>query len=132
MHDRFDRGTLEQKAVDNPGKTAALSLLTTPLAMKAGGVALRWARRNPGLAFTVAAGALALWGLRSLKGTATRSASDAGAEDPSRFPGAATRGSGAGAQRDGGASAARSTSGNSGGTYVPRSTGGDGSSASSL
>jgi hypothetical protein len=126
QHDRYDRGSLEQKAVENPGKTAALSLLTTPLALKAGGVALRWARRNPGLAFTVAAGALAVWGLRSLQGAASRSsASTAGDEDPFRFPGAAhgsIRGYGADADR------MRTT----GSADAPRSRGGNGSSASSL
>lgn len=125
---------LEQAAVENPGKTAALSLLTTPLALKAGGVALRWARRNPGLAFTVAAGALAWWGLKSLRqsgagastgttmgsGTGTRDAGSADSDDSFGFPGAAhgsvtgygSNGSGEGAGR--------------------RSAGGDSSSASSL
>jgi hypothetical protein len=135
QHDRFDRGPIEQTVADNPGKTATLGLLTTPLAMKMGGIALRWARRNPGLAFTVAAGALAVWGLRSLKGAASRSPAGAGAEDPFRFPGAAhgsVTGYGSGTSRDAGSSTVRRSSGNSGSAYAPRSTGGDTSSASSL
>jgi hypothetical protein len=127
QHDRFDHGSLEQKAVENPGKTAALSLLTTPLALKAGGLALRWARRNPGLAFTVAAGALAWWGMRSMRGAGSRSSGvHAGAEDPFRFPGAAHGSVG------GYGSGARSGDGANGSATAPRSPGGDTSSASSL
>jgi hypothetical protein len=57
--------SIGEEAAANPGKTAVFSLLTTPLAMRAGGVALRWARRNPGLALTVAAGALVWYGLKA-------------------------------------------------------------------
>lgn len=45
---------------EHPGRTAGLSFLTTPLALKAGRIALRWARRNPALALTVGVGAV-LW-----------------------------------------------------------------------
>jgi hypothetical protein len=69
QYDGYESGAerLEREAVENPGRTAALGLLTTPLAMKAGGLALRWARRNPALALTVAAGALAWWGYKALR-----------------------------------------------------------------
>lgn len=68
-YDGHEGGTerLERAADGNPGATAAFGLLTTPLAMKAAGVALQWARRNPGLALAVAAGALAWWGVKSMR-----------------------------------------------------------------
>jgi hypothetical protein len=123
-YDGHESGTerLERAAVENPGKTAAFSLLTTPLAMKAAGVALRWARRNPGMAFTVAAGALAWWGLKSMRqsgaGAPRREFGSRGADDDSfRFPGAG-HGSVTGYGSDD--------------RYAGRSTGGDQSSASSL
>ena len=46
-------------AAQNPGKTALIGLLSSPLALRAGGVALRWARRHPVLAIAAAAGAYA-------------------------------------------------------------------------
>lgn len=52
---------LGDAAAENPGRTALLSLITTPLAMRAGRVALRWAQRNPGMALVLAAGAVAWW-----------------------------------------------------------------------
>lgn len=58
---------LGEAAAENPGRAALLSLITTPLAMRAGRVALTWARRNPGLALAVAAGAVAWWGAQSLR-----------------------------------------------------------------
>jgi hypothetical protein len=111
---------LERKAVENPGKTAAFSLLTTPLAIKAGGIALRWARRNPGLALTVAAGALAWWGYKSLRqqaGGASGAESRGLDDDAFRFPGAGH---------------GTVTGYGSNDRYAGRSTGGDSSSASSL
>ena len=124
QHDGYGSGTerLGQAAAENPGKTAALSLLTTPLAMKAAGIALRWARRNPAMALTVAAGALAWWGLKAARRSgATGSQADAGSrgvdDDAFRFPGAA-HGSVTGYGSDAGS--------------ARRSTGGDTSSASSL
>jgi hypothetical protein len=113
---------LERKAVENPGKTAAFSLLTTPLALKAGGLALRWARRNPGLAFAVGAGALAWWAMKSLRqgggGASRQEFGERGVDDDSfRFPGAG-HGSVTGYGSDD--------------RYAGRSTGGDTSSASSL
>jgi hypothetical protein len=119
---RMDQGngssSVGQKAAENPGKTAVFSLLTTPLAMRAGSVALRWARRNPGLALTVAAGALVWYGLKARRQAGAGSASGGDDDDSFDFPGAAhgaTPGYGRGAA-DGGA----------------RSPGGDASSASSL
>jgi hypothetical protein len=122
QYDGIENGAerLERAAVENPGKTAAFSLLTTPLALKAGGLALRWARRNPGLAFTVAAGALAWWGMKSLRqgGVSRQAFGSRGVDDDSfRFPGA-----GHGSE----------TGYGSGDRYAGRSTGGDTSSASSL
>ncbi len=60
-------GRLGDAAAENPGRAALLSLISTPLAMKAGRVGLRWARRNPGVALAVAAGALAWWGMRAMR-----------------------------------------------------------------
>jgi hypothetical protein len=119
MDPRHGSSTVGQKAAGNPGKTAFLSLLTTPLAMRAGGVALRWARRNPGLALTVAAGALVWYGLKARQQAGGSGAVSGGNDDDSfDFPGAAhgsTTGYGRGATGGG-----------------ARSFGGDTSSASSL
>jgi hypothetical protein len=94
-HEGYESGAerLERAAAENPGKTAAFSLLTTPLAMKAASVALRWARRNPGLALTVAAGALAWWGVKTLRQAGrtdgTAASGQGGVDDDAfRFPGA--------------------------------------------
>jgi hypothetical protein len=119
-------GRLGDAAAENPGRAALLSLVSTPLAMKAGRVALRWARRNPGVALAVAAGALAWWGTKAMRenGGAPNAFDPSGSGDGRArdddgsfdFPGAA-HGSVGGYGRDPGAG---------------RSMGGDDSSASSL
>jgi hypothetical protein len=54
-------------AAEHPAGAAGLGFLTTPLALSAGRLALRFARRNPTLAVVVAAGALAWWGYGRLR-----------------------------------------------------------------
>lgn len=88
--------TLRDAAANHPGATAGLGLLTTPLAMRAANIALRWARRNPALAFVVGVGALAWWARRTLReqsGAAPRGQTYEGetvsAEDAYDFPGSA-------------------------------------------
>lgn len=82
-------GRLGDAAAENPGRAALLSLVSTPLALKAGRVALRWARRNPGVALAVAAGALAWWGTKALRenGVAHDSAGAFGRENGGRSMG---------------------------------------------
>lgn len=66
-HDDFDPGTgerLREAAAEHPGVTALVSLLSSPLALKLGSFALRWARRHPVLAIGVAAGAYVMWNRR--------------------------------------------------------------------
>lgn len=67
-YDHFgDQGTgekIREAASEHPGVTALVSLLSSPIALKLGGVALRFARRNPVLAIGLAAGAYVLWNRR--------------------------------------------------------------------
>lgn len=65
--DDLQHGTgerIREAAAEHPGATALVSLLTSPIALKLGSVALRWARRHPVLAIGVAAGAYAMWNRR--------------------------------------------------------------------
>lgn len=68
-HDDYDSPDAAERvreaATEHPGATALVSLLSSPIALKAGGVALRWARRNPVLAIVVAAGAYVWWSRRN-------------------------------------------------------------------
>ncbi|MCZ8130922.1 MAG: hypothetical protein O9284_06420 [Steroidobacteraceae bacterium] len=56
-------------AAQNPGTTALIGLLSSPLALRAGGVVLRWVRRHPFLAVAAAAGAYAWYRRANSTGT---------------------------------------------------------------
>lgn len=65
--DETNQGTgerIREAAAEHPGAAALVSLLTSPIALKLGSVAFRWARRHPLLAIGVAAGAYVMWNRR--------------------------------------------------------------------
>lgn len=77
----MEQGTgerIREVAAEHPGATALVSLLTSPIALKLGSVALRWARRHPVLAIGVAAGAYVMWNRRQGGGNSLRGYGDRG------------------------------------------------------
>lgn len=81
-YDDDEQGTgerIREAAAEHPGATALVSLLTSPIALKAGSIALRWARRHPLVAIGIAAGAYVVWNRRQRDAGAPAGRSDRGA-----------------------------------------------------